>query len=1057
MRAIRWALLAVVFAAAVSVASAQTGGLQIEVVDATGPLPTALVTLSSDVGFIKETTVQADMRGVALFPVLRAGAGYRLTIRMPGYAQQVVSDVRVKINETVGMKIQLFQEIVETVEVTARTNPVDLDKAETSTKFSDEFIQDLPVPGRFYQNVLTLAPGVNDDNGDGNPTVHGSRNRDFKTTVGGVSNVDPLTGQFMSLVNSSSIEEMEVVTAGAGVEFGRAQGGFAQIIQKQGSNDFEGLAEFIYRSSALDGNGATGLTGDQVPEFDWFQPSVQLSGPIVRDKLWYRLSHEYIYREDPVNTGSTVSVVTTEQGINSDQLTWQASPRNKLAFSYEWNPRTQDNAGVSSLVPESSTSIIDTDYDNFRLAWTAPYSPKILVESLASFQERITEVEPTDPSQTNRCINDPSRPLLEGALCNDIITGEVSGAATLNSRAESQRFFIQSIGTVYGGRFWGANHQFKLGFEVANERYFQEAQINPTIFRFVERDIDDTVSGGGVDISRQEIFLGRFSVPRDYRARATTTVWGMFVEDQFKPLQNLTVTLGLRVDSESTNAEGLTAFNPEDEQAAWTAIAPTLGSAEKVSELGAYFTAFPDTDSFRREIARQIGGGTTGESVPCRLCDLNARLDLYRQPDNVSISNVNFAPRLNVSWDPWSNGKTKISGSIGRYYNTIPLVVPLVEVEPTIADVELNCLNGTCVPSTGSDVNPTVSAVSRDLRTPYNDEWTIGFEREIAAETVFRATYINRKYRDQLQDIDVNHVPGDYGRCVPQLIPGAPTLEPITDPSDPLFGLYPNGGDGVLDDCIGKFVEPPNTGGGEGGGEPDLGAGLDAFLQEPDGIADLYTQNPVWGSVYVIGNYNFADYDGVTLEILRRQYRGWEMNASYTWSRAVGNGEDYGQQIGDDRTLLEDEYGYQSNDRRHAIKFNATTITPWGIRLGTAVSWLSGLPFSILQTQASRDAIPPALEGLGFPAARPRNIYVSGVRNDERNQDIWNIDLKATKEFRVGNRANMQVSAEVYNLLDDGSYIIYNPFLEYGRQINGVNDAYYQFGRRYQLGAKVTF
>ena len=42
--------------------------------------------------------------------------------------------------------------------------------------------------------MLTLAPGVQDADGDGNPNVHGSRDRDFKAEVGGVSNVDPLTG-----------------------------------------------------------------------------------------------------------------------------------------------------------------------------------------------------------------------------------------------------------------------------------------------------------------------------------------------------------------------------------------------------------------------------------------------------------------------------------------------------------------------------------------------------------------------------------------------------------------------------------------------------------------------------------------------------------------------------------------------------------------------------------------------------------------------------------------------------------------------------------------------
>ena len=43
---------------------------------------------------------------------------------------------------------------------------------------------------------------------------------------------------------------------------------------------------------------------------------------------------------------------------------------------------------------------------------------------------------------------------------------------------------------------------------------------------------------------------------------------------------------------------------------------------------------------------------------------------------------------------------------------------------------------------------------------------------------------------------------------------------------------------------------------------------------------------------------------------------------------ARGDGEDFFQSLGDDRSLLEDEVGFQSNDRRHVVKLNATTITP---------------------------------------------------------------------------------------------------------------------------------
>jgi Ca-activated chloride channel family protein len=57
-----------------------------------------------------------------------------------------------------------------------------------------------------------------------------TRGRDFATIVGGVPNVDPLTGQQLSNINMDSIEEIEVITAGARAEFGRAQGDFATVV-----------------------------------------------------------------------------------------------------------------------------------------------------------------------------------------------------------------------------------------------------------------------------------------------------------------------------------------------------------------------------------------------------------------------------------------------------------------------------------------------------------------------------------------------------------------------------------------------------------------------------------------------------------------------------------------------------------------------------------------------------------------------------------------------------------------------------------------------------------
>jgi hypothetical protein len=317
-------------------------------------------------------------------------------------------------------------------------------------------------------------------------------------------------------------------------------------------------------------------------------------------------------------------------------------------------------------------------------------------------------------------------------------------------------------------------------------------------------------------------------------------------------------------------------------------------------------------------------------------------------------------------------------------------------------------------------------------------------------ETSLRASYINREYRDQLQDIDLNHVPDDWGRCVlPTLANPGLTISPVL-PGDPEYDPRIAPGDGILDDCIGELDLPK--------GSTQEGGTAGEVLQKPDGSADLYLQNPGWGDIYLVSNLNRIDYEALVLELIRRQYRSWEMQASYTYSTAQGDGEDFAQSLGDDRSLIQDEQGYQAYDQRHVVKINATTITPWGFRLGGAISWQSGLPYSILLRKPAFDAVPPAYQNLGADGSvRTRTTYPSHSRNDQRNDSYWNFDVKFTKEFMIGRQLNMQITAEVFNLFNDGTYLVYNPVSETGEQINRNNVGIRRFGRQWQVGLKFAF
>ena len=268
-------------------------------------------------------------------------------------------------------------------------------------------------------------------------------------------------------------------------------------------------------------------------------------------------------------------------------------------------------------------------------------------------------------------------------------------------------------------------------------------------------------------------------------------------------------------------------------------------------------------------------------------------------------------------------------------------------------------------------------------------------------------------------------------------------------PNDPDYNPAYAPGDGILDDCAGELEFF--------GGDPNDTTD-DINLENPDGIADLYVQNPGWGNIFFVGNLNEIDYEAYELRLVRRQYRNWELQGSNVWSESIGNGEDFNQALGDDRTLAEDERGYQADDQRHVVRVSATTVTPWGFRIGGSMSWQSGLPYSIQQRKLSYDAISPVFQGLGADgAARRRTTYPTGVRNDERNVSWWDFNLRVSREFTLGRGVNGQASVEVFNLFNDGTYQVFSPLARSGQQVNGINEAIQRFGREWQLGLRLAF
>ena len=111
----------------------------------------------------------------------------------------------------------------------------------------------------------------------------------------------------------------------------------------------------------------------------------------------------------------------------------------------------------------------------------------------------------------------------------------------------------------------------------------------------------------------------------------------------------------------------------------------------------------------------------------------------------------------------------------------------------------------------------------------------------------------------------------------------------------------------------------------------------------------------------LVTNANSADYSAIVVELLRRHARGWEMNGSYTWSRALGDAEEFNQLLGDDPSALQEERSYISYDQRHVFKLNAAVDTP-SLAPGRTLRYESGLPYSIVESVDSYVGFVPQYE-----------------------------------------------------------------------------------------------
>ena len=196
---------------------------------------------------------KSDKDGSYNFPSLPIGR-YTLTVTMEGFKTFEEKDVLLHVNDSLTLDAQLrVGARTETIEVAANTTQVELTNADLSGTIAGPQITELPLNGRSFAQLLTLVPGVAQDNGfaynqkglngGADLSISGGASNANTFLVDGANNVDVGSGRTLLVYPSiDSIEEFKVERNSYGAQFGGNSGGQVTIVTKSGTNQFHGSA-----------------------------------------------------------------------------------------------------------------------------------------------------------------------------------------------------------------------------------------------------------------------------------------------------------------------------------------------------------------------------------------------------------------------------------------------------------------------------------------------------------------------------------------------------------------------------------------------------------------------------------------------------------------------------------------------------------------------------------------------------------------------------------------------------------------------------------------------
>ncbi|HKQ75452.1 MAG TPA: TonB-dependent receptor, partial [Blastocatellia bacterium] len=538
---------------------------------------------NASTGAARETTTDSEGR----YSLTNLGPGqYEIRAERAGFKTAAQSGVILTVGgaTVVDLTVQVGA-VTEVVEIRQEEPLVETTKAEVSRVVTERSIESLPIIGRNFVDFAKLSSGVapgrentgggafkEPDTGVGSAaaprlTFGGQSELSTLILVDGADNVQNATGLPRVTPSQEAVREFRVLNSTFLAEYGRALGGFVNIVTKSGTNRYNGSVYYFGMNDEL--NAKPLLTGDN-PALRQNQFGATIGGPVRKDRTFFFGSYEGQRRAESNKFSSVIfnnlaAINATKDffGLTREntsllrandydgfltKLDHKITNNNDISVRYNLLDSTTEGflGGGGRASPASTTRRNNKVLDQSLVASdTALLRSNVVNEARVQWARRSFDFTPQ--------VQEPD---LE--ISNLLITGK--STSDMNFYGESRLQLSDNLSVVSGG------HALKFGADFNHIRnnaqldlFFPARVIFPSLPAFLSPSPTPVVfwwglANGTTTRSALPIPFTQ-ALPSDLEGLTKTGVnhssYGFFGQDEWKATPKLTLTLGVRYDFET--------------------------------------------------------------------------------------------------------------------------------------------------------------------------------------------------------------------------------------------------------------------------------------------------------------------------------------------------------------------------------------------------------------------------------------------------------------------------------------------------------------------------